>query len=67
MGINLNDVKNILLGGDDAATKYLTNATRTDLYDKFNPVIKTSFDKVGSDAIWADLIGRYNSIPLVKK
>jgi len=30
-------------------------------------VIKTSFDKVGADEVWSDLIGRYNSIPLVKK
>lgn len=66
-GITFSDAKNILLGNDNAATQYLTNATQTDLYGKFNPVIKSSFDKVGADAIWADLIGRYNSIPLVKK
>lgn len=66
-GITFNDAKNILLGNDNAATQYLTNATQTDLYSKFNPVIKSSFDKVGADAVWADLIGRYNSIPLVKK
>jgi len=66
-GITFNDAKNILLGNDNAATQYLTNATQTDLYGKFNPVIKSSFDKVGADAVWADLIGRYNSIPLVKK
>lgn len=66
-GITFNDAKNILLGNDNAATEYLTSTTQTDLYEKFNPVIKTSFDKVGADAIWADLIRRYNSIPLVKK
>ncbi len=66
-GITFNDAKNILLGNDNAATRYLTNATRTDLYGKFNPVIKSSFDKVGAGAIWAELIGRYNSVPLVKK
>lgn len=66
-GITFNDAKTILLGGDDAATQYLTKVTQTELYGKFNPVIKSSFDKVGADAVWADLIGRYNSIPLVKK
>ncbi|MBT8305810.1 MAG: DUF4197 domain-containing protein [Maribacter sp.] len=66
-GITFNDAKNILLGSDDAATQYLTNTTRTTLYAKFNPVIKNSFEKVGADQIWNNLITRYNSIPLTKK
>ncbi|MBM1106313.1 DUF4197 domain-containing protein [Aurantibacter crassamenti] len=66
-GINFNDAKNILMGGDGAATQYLTNTTETALYGKFNPVIKSSFDKVGADDIWANIINKYNSIPLVKK
>ncbi len=66
-GITFSDAKNILLGNDDAATQYLTNATQTALYDKFNPVIKNSFEKVGADQIWSNLISRYNSIPLTKK
>lgn len=63
-GITFNDAKNILLGGDHAATDYLTQATRTELYAKFNPVIKKSFEKVGADKIWGNLITKYNSLPL---
>ena len=63
-GMTFNDAKNILLGSDNAATMYLTNATQTELYNKFNPVIKNSFSKVGADKIWNNLITRYNSIPL---
>ncbi|MCK0190214.1 DUF4197 domain-containing protein [Arenibacter sp. F20364] len=63
-GMSFNDAKNILLGSDTAATVYLTNATQTDLYNKFNPVIKSSFEKVGADKIWNNLITRYNNIPL---
>ena len=66
-GITFDDAKNILMGNDDAATQYLTNATQTALYAKFNPVIKNSFEKVGADQIWSNLITKYNSIPLVKK
>ncbi|CAZ96950.1 DUF4197 domain-containing protein [Zobellia galactanivorans] len=66
-GITFNDAKNILLGSDDAATQYLTSATQTQLYAKFNPVIKNSFDKVGADKVWSNLISKYNSIPLTKK
>jgi len=66
-GITFNDAKTILLGGDDAATQYLSNRTQTPLYGKFNPIIKNSFEKVGADVIWNNLITRYNSIPLTKK
>ncbi len=61
--ITFADAKNILLGSDNAATQYLTNKTQTALYDKFNPVIKNSFSKVGADEIWNNLITRYNNIP----
>lgn len=63
-GITFNDAKTILLGSDDAATQYLTSATKQQLYDKFNPVIKNSFEKVGANKIWGELIIKYNSIPL---
>ncbi|WP_289063239.1 DUF4197 domain-containing protein [Zobellia russellii] len=66
-GITFNDAKNILLGSDNAATQYLTSATQTQLYAKFNPVIKNSFSKVGADKIWSNLITKYNNIPLTKK
>ncbi|PIB30293.1 hypothetical protein BFP78_14700 [Gaetbulibacter sp. 5U11] len=61
--ITFTDAKNILLGSNDAATQYLTSKTQTALYAKFNPVIKASFDKVGADQIWANLINKYNAIP----
>lgn len=65
--ITFNDAKNILLGADNAATSYLQTKTSVALYSKFNPVIQTSFAKVGADQIWTDLITKYNSIPFVKK
>jgi hypothetical protein len=61
--ITFADAKTILLGANNAATSYLTDKTETALYDKFNPVIKSSFSKVGADQIWENLINRYNSIP----
>ena len=61
------DAKNILLGNDSAATSYLQNSTTTALYGKFNPVIKSSFEKVGADVVWTKIINKYNTIPLVKK
>jgi hypothetical protein len=61
--ITFNDAKNILLGNDNAATQYLTTRTQTELYNKFKPVINSSFSKVGADQIWANLINKYNAIP----
>ena len=65
-GMTFNDVKGILLGNDDAATMYLHGQTSNALYQKFNPIIKNSFQKVGADKIWSDLITKYNSLPLTK-
>jgi hypothetical protein len=61
------DAKNILLGNDSAATSYLQKTTSTALYAKFNPVIKSSFSKVGADKVWKNIITKYNSISLVTK
>ncbi len=63
-GITFNDAKQILLGSDNAATRYLQQATKSQLYNKFNPIIKNSFQKVGADQIWSNIITKYNSLPL---
>ncbi|MBI9041857.1 DUF4197 domain-containing protein [Lutibacter sp.] len=66
-GMSFSDAKNILLGENNAATMYLQNTTSDALYQKFNPIIANSFQKVGADKIWSDLITKYNNIPLVNK
>ena len=63
-GMTFTDAKNILLGDKNAATIYLQNATSESLYQKFNPIINNSFQKVGADKIWTDLITKYNTLPL---
>jgi hypothetical protein len=65
--MTFNDAKNILLGSDNSATMYLQNTTSTQLYNSFNPVIRSSFSKVGADKVWKDIITQYNKVPLVKK
>ncbi|MEM7086325.1 MAG: DUF4197 domain-containing protein [Bacteroidota bacterium] len=66
-GITFNDAKNILLGADNSATNYLKGRTNTALYNKFSPVIESSFSKVGADQIWTNIINKYNSVPFVTK
>ena len=64
--ITFDDAKTILMGEDDAATNYLVGKTNDALYTKFNPVIKSSFAKVGADTIWESIIKKYNSVPFTK-
>lgn len=62
--MTITDAKNILMGNDNSATTYLQNSTTTALYGKFNPVVKNSLGKVGADKVWANIITKYNAIPL---
>ncbi len=61
------DAKNILMGNQTSATAYLERSTSTALYSKFNPVVKNSFSKVGADKVWANIITKYNQVPMVTK
>lgn len=65
--MSFTDAKTILLGSENAATTYLQTSTNKPLYDKFNPVIKTSLATVGADEVWKKIIDKYNAIPLVNK
>ncbi len=65
--MSIQDATNILMGNKNAATLYLQKSTSNELYQKFNPIIKNSFTKVGADKVWSNLINKYNSIPLVNK
>jgi len=61
------DAKRILLSQNDLeATEYLQGKTSSALQAAFAPKIDASLSKVGADRIWVEIIGKYNSIPLVK-
>ncbi|MEO8515960.1 MAG: DUF4197 domain-containing protein [Flavobacterium sp.] len=66
-GMSFTDAKNILFGNENAATVYLQSSTTKPLYAKFSPVVQESISKVGADVVWANIIKKYNSIPLVSK
>ena len=65
--LTLKDAMDILNGNGDAATVYLSNSTRSQLVEKFSPIIKASLAKVGATAQWAKLFNAYNKIPFVEK
>jgi len=65
--MNISDAVQIVRGKNDAATQYLAKTTTPELKVKFNPVIKSSLDKVDATRLWAELITAYNQIPFVTK
>lgn len=65
--MTLQDVTNILLGSNDAATQYFKRTTTTSLMDTFRPIVKNSLDKVGATHYYGDVASRYNQIPFVGK
>ncbi|MFT6748056.1 MAG: hypothetical protein ACJAZ2_002414 [Glaciecola sp.] len=65
--MTLADAKSILSGKDDAATKFLQEKTKQELYSKFEPIIESSLNKVGATKHWETVMSSYNKIPFVKK
>ncbi len=65
--MTVKDAVNIVKGSDTAATSYLRQTSSPELKNKFQPIIRTSLDKVDATKYWTDLINTYNKIPMVKK
>jgi len=61
------DAMGILKGQNNAATTFLNNATYSQLYSEFQPVIVTSLNKMGALNAWEKVVSKYNQIPLVTK
>lgn len=65
--MSVTDVKAILTGEKDAATKYFAKSTSDSLTVKFQPIIDQSLKKVDATKYWEDVTTRYNKVPFVKK
>jgi hypothetical protein len=61
------DVRKILSGHETAATDYFKGKTSDPLTTLFKPIVSTSMNEVGVTRQYKDLVGRYESIPFVKK
>jgi hypothetical protein len=55
------------MGNDNAATEYLRRTTSTNLYNAFQPTIKSSLGKVGAIDAWNKVFSTYNKIPFVQQ
>lgn len=65
--MTINDAMDLLMGKQDAATRYLEKTTYQQLYDEFRPVIIASLDKVNARELWNKTTTAYNRLPFVKK
>lgn len=64
--MTIEDAWAILKGEDDAATQYLKKTTSRQLFEKFQPIVRASLEKVDATKYYSDLINTYNKIPLVE-
>jgi len=63
--MTINDAFGILRGSDNAATQYLINTTRADLYNLYKPKIRQSTEKdilggISAKDSWEALTGKWN-------
>ena len=64
--MTFNDAMNILMGNNDAATRYLENKTYQKLVAEFSPVIIESLDKFQAREFWKKGADAYNNFPLTR-
>lgn len=60
------DAKNILNGGDTAATDFFKDKTQGKIHDAFKPIISTSMDEVGVARTYKEMINKYEILPFVQ-
>lgn len=65
--MTFDDARKILSGNDTAATEYFKGKTTNKLTAAFKPVVSKSMNEVGVTRQYKELVGRYESIPFVKK
>jgi len=65
--MTFDDSKKILSGNETAATDYFKGKTTNKLTDVFKPIVSDAMNEVGVTRQYKDLVGRYESIPFVKK
>lgn len=65
--MSLEDVRGILTGGNTAATEFFRNKTHDKLYAAFKPTVSQKVNEVGATRAYKNMMGRYESVPLVSK
>jgi len=65
--MTLDDARTILTGGNTAATDFFRSKTHEKLYAAFKPTVSQKVSEVGATRAYQDMLGKYESVPLVGK
>ena len=65
--MSFEDAKEILHGGDTAATEFFKSKTHDKIYTAFEPIVSSSMNEVGVTKAYKSMMGKYESLPFVKK
>lgn len=66
-GMTFDDARKILGGGNTAATDFFREKTHDNIYGAFKPIVTSSMDEVGTTRAYKEMMGKYESLPLVSK
>lgn len=64
--MTIDDARNILGGGDTAATEYFKEKTSGKLAAAFHPIVEQRMNEVGVTRQYKELVGRYEKIPFTQ-
>jgi hypothetical protein len=62
--MTIDDAFDILNGDQDAATSYLIDESRDELYDEFRPIVVAALDETSATRYYNDIVKYYNALPL---
>ena len=65
--MTVQDAKQILTGGDTAATEYFRRTTQTQLTERFLPIVKKATDRVGLAQQYNSIAGQGAALGLVRE
>ncbi len=60
------DAKQILNGGDTAATEFFKEKTSAKLSEAFKPIVSSSVDEVGATRNYKEMMEKYTALPFMK-
>lgn len=63
--MSFEDAKNILNGGDTAATDYFRMKATDTLYEAFEPIVVSAMDEVGVTRYYRQIVERYEAVPFM--
>lgn len=61
--MTFDDAKNVLNGGDTAATDYLKEKTFNDISAAFKPIVSDTVNQVGVTSAYKEMMGKFSDIP----